>query len=703
MSFLSPSMLWALPLAAIPLIIYLLMRLRTLKVGWGADYVLLRAIERMRKRLFLDQILLIALRTLAVAALVVAFARPISRSGDVVASGTGTHRVIVVDCSYSMGASAGDATRFERVTAVLDQLAGSWGRNERWSLYVIDEDPGWRVRDAAITSGEEVRKVLAELRPVESNAAIGRALDEVLGVAASGPTEIYIASDDQALSWDDARSVDVPKREDLRLFWIAPEGGDGSGNLAVTAVRAGSHHVLVGHPLRIFVAVRNFGLDPQLEVPVEVLIDGRFAGRETIALQPGQELEAEIDLTFDASGSHRVTARIGEDILAFDNEATVGIVADAHMRVAVLRDPGSEELFGSSYPFLELAARVLAADGGGDLAAYEVLLIEGGVNAANLAGVDCVVLDGGRTVDFQLASELLGFVERGGALVLAAGDGIDAASWNRDLAALDLLPARIGPLQVVPLGAEGAAVPQRGGEAPEFRNFTTTENGDLGKLRFHSWFRLEDPVEEARILLRFADGSPFVVSQRRGPGAVLLLAAGMDGRNANLVARELFHPFVARLLTTAVSEAGDPLTVAAGQPISVHLPPVADLRGATFELVGEQPQAASAVERDGHLVLGIAGGAKRSGAGSFLVVSGSGTERIHIGVQGERVDSDLRALGDVDRQQIADRLGIQRVSGWDQLSELLRTSRQGAERYAWVLIAMLAFMVGELVVARRFA
>ena len=62
-SFVNPHLLWALPLAAAPVIIYFLMRFRAVAVPWGADYVLERALERLRKKLFLDQVLLMAPRT----------------------------------------------------------------------------------------------------------------------------------------------------------------------------------------------------------------------------------------------------------------------------------------------------------------------------------------------------------------------------------------------------------------------------------------------------------------------------------------------------------------------------------------------------------------------------------------------------------------------------------------------------------------
>lgn len=703
MTFLSPAILWALPLGLLPIIIYLLMRFRTLRVAWGADYVLQRAIERMRKKLFLEQLLLIALRILALIALVLAFARPVSQDEGTLASGTGVHRILIVDCSYSMAANAGERTRWSAVTDVLAELARTWGRNERWSLYVIDDQPGWRVRDQAIASSEEVLAELAALEPVEASAALGRALDEVLAEVAGGETEIYIASDDQAITWDDTGAIQVTESEDLRLFWVAPDAAD-DANRAVTAVTPGSDRVLRGHPLRVFVTVRNYGRDPVVELPIEVLIDGRVAGRETISLQSGQELDAELDVAFDEAGSHVVTARIDGDTLGFDDAASAGVQVIDRITVGVLRDPDRDDLFESSYPILELAGRVFDQLDKDVRANLEVALVDGAVDAATLAAYDALVLDGGRSLDAGLATALRSYVDAGGALVLAASESVDAVTWNRELAAVRLLPAEIGALNVVELDEEGAASPRRDLERPAFRNFATVEDGDISSLRFHSWFDLVEPSPEAEVLVDLGTGEPLVVQRDHGLGSVTLMAAGLDGNNNNLIAREVFVPFLTRLFSAAVSRAGYPRTVGTDESVRAILATDRAVRGATFEQdrLASKPVTVTVTADGARPVLELPGGSSRSGAGSFLAVTEGGTERIHVGIQGPRVDSDLRGLDDFERERLLDRLSLQQVTGWDELAKILAASDRGAERYAWVLIAMLLFLTAELFVARRF-
>ncbi|NDC64539.1 MAG: hypothetical protein EBZ59_11275, partial [Planctomycetia bacterium] len=79
MGFTTPALLWALPVAAIPLAIYLLLRWRRRDVEWGSIWVLRRVLEtRSRFRAWL-QVAVVALRTLALVAVVLALAGLVGR------------------------------------------------------------------------------------------------------------------------------------------------------------------------------------------------------------------------------------------------------------------------------------------------------------------------------------------------------------------------------------------------------------------------------------------------------------------------------------------------------------------------------------------------------------------------------------------------------------------------------------------------
>ena len=80
MSFLSAAFLLALPLIAVPIAIHFYRGRRRDVVLWGAMQFLAAAVTKGRRWERLEELLLMALRLAAVAALVLALARPMIRS-----------------------------------------------------------------------------------------------------------------------------------------------------------------------------------------------------------------------------------------------------------------------------------------------------------------------------------------------------------------------------------------------------------------------------------------------------------------------------------------------------------------------------------------------------------------------------------------------------------------------------------------------
>lgn len=707
MTFVHPSWLIGLTLGLVPIVIYYLIRFRSLRVEWGASYVLERAIARLKKKVYLEQLFLLALRVLAILAIVIAFARPVSSHRTRAVAGTGTHRVIVLDASYSMLAGEAQATSWDKCRAALRDLTASWGRGDRWSLYLMDRHPRWVVDDQPVETPERTRAILDALEPTESTAALAPALELVLRKTAGRDTEIYIAADDQATTW---KGVDEVRHAagNVRLFWIHPPPVSRE-NLAVTRVTLSHDRALVRHPCRVQVGVRNFGLQPAGAVEIEILADGAFAAREQISLLPDQEAQVPVEVTFDEAGSHSVTARLRKDALEFDNAASAGIDVVPQIVVAVIREAGQSEKFASSWGFLDLAAKVLnrKSDDGAPLFAGGVLnarLLEGVPAAGALAGTDVVVVDGGSALTAELATALGEYVRRGGGLVLAADDAVDLKQWNDRLGEAGLLPARLLAARREALGGERfMSLARAGFEVPALKALEAPEDGDIAVSRLYSWTDLGDPVEGGVVLARFPDGRPFAVEKRFGPGSVILLAAGLNSRNNNLMVREFMYPLIFNLFCEAASGSLHPRTLSAGAPLHLPLrgedPPVA----AQFALPGRPPVTLVPQESGGARFVALPEGSDRSGLGSILLTWKDRSERVWFGIQGDRADSDLRPMDPEIRAKIAERWKLEEVPDWEGLKALLEAGYRGEEWHHWALLAALLVLLGEMAMQRRFA
>ena len=79
MQFINMAMLFALAAVAIPIIIQIFTRKNARKIQWGAWLFLDKTMKKRKRKVLLEDILLLASRCLAVGLLALAFARPFVR------------------------------------------------------------------------------------------------------------------------------------------------------------------------------------------------------------------------------------------------------------------------------------------------------------------------------------------------------------------------------------------------------------------------------------------------------------------------------------------------------------------------------------------------------------------------------------------------------------------------------------------------
>lgn len=702
--FVNPGYLWALLLGLIPIIIYYLMRFRSLRVTWGANYVLERALERLRKKLYWDQIILLILRILACLAIVLAFARPLSRrqgaTGD-------PHYLLIVDSSYSMLAGPEGQSRWDQARDLMKRLTATWGRTSAWSILQVGETLDWTLESAGVQTPEKSAAQIEALTIGESAADLAKAVKEAADRMGKLEPRVFIFADDQASTWSNMARIERPFGDDASLVWVNPPLRRRE-NLAVTAVRVGGERALVRHPIRIFVAVRNFGREPVRDVPVKVLADGVFVKKERISLLPGQEGWLHVDLSFGKAGSHTVGAQLAADALEFDNRASAALEVVEQLRLVVLRDPAKTGKFDSAWEFLNVLGRTQEMVDDDEMPVFTsgplaVSLVEGSPTAEKLAAADVVVLDGGQPLTPELADLLRDYVRSGGSLVLAADEGVDRGQWNELLGKADLLPARLGRRHVEPLGSDKfQSLGRNDFASPELRAFETAEDGDLGKAKFYHWHEFEDLHQSASVLATFTTREPFAVTRRFRPGAVTLLATGLSGGSNNLIVREFFPALAYRLFSGTAAGSLYPRTIGRGEGIGLRLPPGKSVEAATFSFAGGEPVALTPTKLGAGQQLVVPGGSPVSGLSSILLAADPEPTRVWYGVQGERVDSDLSALSPARQANILERAGIIEVNDWAALSEIVEGSRTGNELQHLVLAALMLILFGEMLMQLRF-
>src|ERR1043165_5076372 len=130
--FLHPGFLIiAAALVSVPIIIHLINRMRFRRIRWAAMEFLLKAQKRQRRRLIIEQLILLAMRCLIIAMIAYWFGSFVGFGGDVLNAGgeQAVLHVVVVDDTPSMGGQWKDrgkdkTTAFEEAKRMLRDRIG---------------------------------------------------------------------------------------------------------------------------------------------------------------------------------------------------------------------------------------------------------------------------------------------------------------------------------------------------------------------------------------------------------------------------------------------------------------------------------------------------------------------------------------------------------------------------------------------------
>ena len=703
MAWNAPLGLWYVPLSLLPVIIYYLMRRYPLVCRWGAEYVLDLALRKLQRKIINEHLILLILRVLIALLLILAFARlALRRDRERQVVHSGVHRVIILDASYSMLAGNTGQARWDVALEAFRQLRSTWGRGESWSLYVMDDDPGWLVEYAVIGKGPDCAEELRGLRPCERAASLAEALQETRERFALRDIDLFLLTDDQALTWKDlAATADEAPRH---TYWLNPPIPS-HANTAVTGVEASCERCLRGHPTRIFVKVKHFS-DQVQNVKVEFLQDGEVVGKKTVSLHPGLEEETFFDMRFESAGSHHAAARLSADILRYDDVHTVGLEVADQLNVLLLRDEGGEPYKSTQKIFvqIDLLQDVL------EIKPAHIIfsLHERACTAETFDEQDVVLIEGSKALDDGLAALLLDFVQRGGGLVLAAGTGTDRESWNATLGSAGLLPAELGEdptWDYDPATREYKRPSYHGFGDSSFKAFATREAGRIGEVQFFHWFDLvydEEQIDPRDVLMRFDDHRPVLMRKKVGLGRVVLLASGLNGLDNTLPVRECYLPFLYRLFREAAAGQIYPRTLKTGEPVRYRVPVPGSLDALALQFEGEEPIPLPTTEA-GPVVTGVyPRGLKRSGLGKIISVRGDSIRHTYLGVQGPRSDSDLTPVNRASQDKWIEKWSVTEAKDGPALVRAMLAGQGGREVYPYFLAAALLLMLLELAYQRRF-
>lgn len=697
MTFLNPLALLALAAAAIPLVVHLFNFRRPRRIDFSSIEFLRTVEKSTMQRVRVQEWLLLLLRTLAVACLVLSFARPIL-SGDDAASVVerGSHATaIVIDASPSMQVVERAGERFRVARDVALRVIGQ--SDDREAIFVLAND-GARVSPAATraTAPEEVARLsLADggttLRQAIEEAA--RALDRDDGLT----KEIIVISDFQRSMLGD--ETDAPAVDaDITLV---PVGERTPRTVAVIASEVESRIIDVGQPVSIRAKIRNFSDEPVEQLPVSVYFGDARVAQSTIDL--GADAEEEILLEATPSARGWVAGRVGIEGGGHDHDEQrhFAFFVPERRRILVV-DGGTTDL-----RYLRLALSPEVADG--RVVFDRDFVSSGSAWTQALGSYDAVVLAGLPGFGSGELATLIRYVEEGGGLLLYPGAGASVESYSELLSGLG--GGRIA--QAAGQAGSSDAIATLGSMDIEHQLFRGVY-GDASDVRaepaeIYAAMRYIPASGTERTLISLSNGWPLLQEVRSGNGTTFFFSTALDANWTELAVRGLFIPLVYRsMFYLAAADVQSAADAVLGSSLTVRFPDrggesmVVAVTAGGDEFVPDQERSFGSrrvtLAADDVLASGLV----------RLVDSETRELRHAVAFNTDPRESDPALATPSEVQDFASSLTTGSVrllsfdGDFDALERTMSEGRYGRELWNVFLMLALGFLVAEMLVARRW-
>lgn len=552
LSFLNSVFLAGLVAAAIPVIIHLLNRRRIRRVKFSSLEFLDEVSRRRMRKINLRRLIILLLRTLAVLALVLAFARPTLRNAAFFLPGKAPKNVIVcLDVSYSMGLEREHGTAFTAAKDVAREVIDEAGRNDELNVILFSNRADPQLEEAT-RNKSLARNIIEGAELTSETTAVRHAVDRAMDLIDASPVkggEIYVVSDFRYN--EDSTLVDTARLgSDMRVFFL-PVAQDDADNVSIDRVMVPRKLLRPGEVIRVSVAVSNHSRVDPANFTLELDVDGARKAEKVIDLAPSASSTVTFPISFTEWGTYRCSVLKNRDRLPADDIRYFMLDVSRSVPVTLVRGRrrlgSAPDAPAAGFFYLEKALNPRPSGEG----EFTVKTIdERDVTAAALPSRGVVVWVDPQQLEARRLALLERYVRGGGGLMVFLG-GSNRALWeNRSFRSF--------------IGMSGATERRNASESgytsfqqdhPVFNIFDEEELELLSRTRVTSYIAASGVAPDS-VLAYVGTGDPALWECSRGRGRILVFAAAPDLESGDIPLSPMFLPLVHTSVSYLASAGG---------------------------------------------------------------------------------------------------------------------------------------------------
>lgn len=674
MSFANPAALWGLLLLAVPLVVHLF-SFRTLKRVYFSNLQFLKEVkEESRRKSQLKHLLLLFLRMLAIAAVVLAFAKPQWGNQKAVATAGGlSHHAVFIDNSPSMSLEGSEGLLLEQAKAAARSIAAQARPDDRFQLITQELLPisqRWLSRDAFLDAVDGVQ-LSSRSHPLSLIYERQRAL--ILNTSERLRTQVYLFSDFQK-SVSDLEAMGVDSSMQLFLLQL---NANSVANLYVDSCWLTQPLLRKNVPAKLVYRIRNGGEQAASGIRVQLRINEIQKGLSNVDVPANGQLIDTIAFSPDAVGLQKAVLSLDDRVFAYDDAWYMQMQVQEALPLLLLHEskqtPYVTALFAED-DFIRLSKQLLSRLDYNTLSTYKA-----------------VVLDGVEQPGSGLVNSLKLMVDEGASVIIIPSANKNQTPLNDMLSAFgagNLTDVVVQKQQVTALEVKDVLFEQTFSFLPE----------QLSLPAVNQYFGYQAKPDD-RVLMRMTNGAPLLVRRAVGQGNVLLFLAALAPEWTDFQQHALFVPtlYRAALLGSSSSQ----LAYRLGAASQLSLSAAGGVLNGLISLQNEQLNYLPEVRKQGNrLRLDLKSG--ELVPGHYQVhEDGKPVPNMGIALNGDAAESQLGSWSANDLSAMAERAGWE----WFEVSKAelagqFQISASDSALWKWLLLLVLVFLLLETLIIK---
>lgn len=674
MSFLYPWFLLALSAISIPIVIHLFHFRRYRKVYFSSIRFLEQIQDETQKQARLKHLLVLFSRILALAFLVMAFARPYIATDRANVSGESNRVSIFIDNSFSMEAASAYGTLLDHAKQNARDIIESFGPTDRFMLLTND----FEGRHQRFVSREEFLLMLEELdfspvaRPLAH--AVERQRELLHQEADPQGTWLFVLSDFQK-NITDFSSLDPDSL--IRHFFL-PFAAQRPSNLFIDSVWIDNPVRMSGQTVTAMIRLFNDSEEAIEGQSLRLYVNGSQRTVASFDVQAGGYTDVPLTWTVGSHMQQQAYAEISDYPVLFDDRLYFSFRLSQEIPVLALSQ-------GEANPFIHA---LLGRDTTFVLQRQDAASID----FSSFSSQNLIIVNELDAIGEGLALELKRFAEAGGNLLIFPSERASLNSYNSFLSSMGVSP-------FVSLDTAATRVSSFNDMHPVYTGVfeKVSENIDLPRVNSHYVISRSTTARDSQ-LMQLQNGNPFFISTAVGQGQVFLSAVPASDGFSNFPRHAMFVPTIYNIALH--SAALHPLyyTVGKDEMISIReqvqgMEHLLRIAGQNMEIIPEARSQNNTTQLFLH--------GQISDAGQFNLMLGKDTLR-YLSFNFDRQESLLQSYSG---QEISDMLIHQPNAfifepGVVSLEKQIEMYRGGKQLWKLFLVIGLLFLVLEVVLLR---